>query len=155
MRLVIDSLKEYANACLYFTDRRELFVKTREFRRVLHDQIKTTFEVHPIFAKELGIDPDPKLKFEVPDIRRASKISPNGYYVPQMIVSLTQSKRILKDAATGVHEHRFRGGSTLIVDLPTSAIKYRIVKNIESPARRRATADSASTSARTHLDRCS
>jgi hypothetical protein len=137
---IIESLKEYANACLYFVDRQQLFDETRQFRRRLHEQFKEAFREHPVFARELGLDPDPKTKFEVHEIRRSSKISPNGFYVPQMVVSLTQSKRIRRDAAEGIPEYRFRGGSTLIVDLPTSTIKYRIVKNIESIQRRQATA---------------
>jgi hypothetical protein len=44
------------------------------------------------------------------------------------------------DAATRTPAHRFRGGSTLIVDLEQPAVKYRIVKHLGSVARQARTA---------------
>lgn len=135
---IVSSLKEFADACLYFTSREELFHASRNYRRKLRSQLKSAFENYPIFAEELGLDPTRSI--EVHEVRRSSKISPNGYHVPQMIVSLTQSERVPADRKAGIPEHRFRGGSTLIVDLPNSEIKYRIVKRLTSPARREANA---------------
>ncbi len=141
-RQFIDTLKEYADACLYYRGREELFTKTRVFRIKLQSILREAFIASPGFAKELGLDLDldEKRRFEVHEIRRSSKVSPNGFHVPQIVVSLTQSTRIGSDSTTGTRGHIFRGGSTLIVDLPNSSIRYRIVKDIKSVARLEATA---------------
>jgi hypothetical protein len=67
------------------------------------------------------------------------RTSPEGRHVPQVIVALTQSKRM--DPSRGdVPGNRFRGGSTLVVDLSVPEVKYRIVKNINSADREARTA---------------
>jgi hypothetical protein len=58
-----------------------------------------------------------------------------------VIVVLTQSTTVPADPATGTPRHSFRGGSTLIVDLSVPALRYRVVKNIGSRARRARTAE--------------
>jgi hypothetical protein len=44
------------------------------------------------------------------------------------------------DAETGTPAYTFHGGSTLVVDLSIPDLKYRIVKNVQSTARRDRTA---------------
>jgi hypothetical protein len=58
-----------------------------------------------------------------------------------VVVVLTQAKPIAGvDRASG-RAPRFRGGSTLIVDLTsTDPIKYRIIKNVQSKGREERTA---------------
>ncbi len=135
---VLDGLREYAEACIYLRDREELFTVTRNQRRKLHEQLTDTFRAMPAFAEELGLDP--KQSFEVHELRRALRFTPDGRDVPQVIVALTQSHKVKEE---GTPDHFFRGGSTLVVDLSrhsVDAVKYRIVKNIASPARRDRTA---------------
>ena len=52
------------------------------------------------------------------------RIDADGRYVPQVIVALTQSTRI-EAAEDGTPGHVFRGGSTLVVNLSASEVKYR------------------------------
>ena len=62
--------------------------------------------------------------------------------MPQVIVQLTQSVRV--KAKDDVPAHDFHGGSTLVVDLSaplSSAVRYRVVKNVESRERRARTAE--------------
>ena len=132
---VIEGLKRYADACFYLEDRRELFDATREQRRKLHDQLVVAFKAVPEFAAELGLDPGQK--FEVHELRRAMRVSPDGRYIPQLVVALTQSQVVRKK---GTPNHIFRGGATLLVDLSRREVKYRIVKNIGSEDRQDRTA---------------
>ena len=89
------ALKQYADACFYLEDRKKLFDVTRDQRRKLHDQLKVVFKAVPEFAEELGLDP--AQKFEVHELRRAMRISPDGRHIPQVVVALTQSKAVEED----------------------------------------------------------
>ena len=135
---VIEGLKRYADACFYLENREKLFAATREQRRKLHDQLVRAFRAVPEFAGELGLDPG--LGFEVHELRRAMRASPDGRHIPQLVVALTQSRTIKENKEDGTPRHVFRGGSTLVVDLSVPAVKYRIVKNIGSDNREERTA---------------
>ena len=135
--VIIQRLKEYADASLYLQDREELFHVTRKQRIILHEQLKGAFKAVPDFAAELGLDPTKS--FEVHELRRAMRVSPDGRYIPQVVVALTQSMQV-NAAEDGTPGHFFRGGSTLLVDLSVPEVKYRIVKNIGSGDRQSRTA---------------
>jgi hypothetical protein len=132
---IVEGLKRYANACFYLDDRENLFKVTREQRRTLHKQLEVAFQAVPVFAAELGLDP--ALDFEVHELRRAMRVSPDGKYIPQLVVALTQFKQA---GGNGTPGHVFRGGATLVVDLSVPEVKYRIVKNINSGDRQERTA---------------
>ena len=134
---VIEGLKQYADACLYLEDRGKLFEATRGKRLDLQYKLRGTFKAVPAFARELGLDPEQK--FEVHELRGATRVSADGRHVPQIIVALTQLRRVPADKASGTPSFMFRGGSTLVVDLLRSQLKYRIVKNIKSRNRERRT----------------
>src|SRR5262249_19115687 len=89
----------------------------------------------PDFARWLGLDA--KLNFEVHELRRSVRISPGGQHVPQVIVSLTQSRPLQVEGIPT--PQTFRGGSTLVVDLTQSAIRYNIIKRIDSSERSKRT----------------
>jgi len=133
---VIAGLKRYADDCFYLENRETLFTVTRGQRRKLHNQLARAFKAVPQFAAELGLAPTQP--FEVHELRRAMRISPDGRHIPQLVVALTQSRAVepSKDAPRYV----FRGGSTLVVDLSIPGVKYRIVKNIASKSRQDRTA---------------
>jgi hypothetical protein len=135
---VVDGLKRYCETCFYLEDREDLFNATRDQRRMLHAQLRELFRAVPEFAVELGLDAGKK--FEVHELRRAMRISPDGRHVPQVIVALTQSKTIREDKRSGTPGFIFRGGSTLVVDLSIPEVKYRIIKNITSDSRQERTA---------------
>ena len=131
---IVSRLKGYADRCLYLTDRETLFHETRKQRIILHQQLKSAFELVPAFAEALGLEPD--LDFEVHALRRAMRVRLDGRAAPQVFVSLTQSKRIPADEKAGRPSHVFRGGSTLVVDLarPDSPT-YQIVKSLRNAER--------------------
>jgi hypothetical protein len=99
----------------------------------------------PAFARQLGLEFgdtfDPaKDRFEVHSLRSSMRVTGDGRYIPQVVVVLTQSKSIDAVSPAAGHLPTFRGGSTLVVDLTSEqAVKYRIVKNIESSSRQRST----------------
>lgn len=135
---LVSDLKEYADACFYVKSRAELFRRTRSHRLRLHGLLERAFTKVPAFARELGIDPGDS--FEVHELRRALRPSPRGAIVPQVIVALTQSQLVAADPASGTPEFRFRGGSTLVIDLAIPEVTYRIVKNVKSEHRQARTA---------------
>jgi Subtilase family len=139
---ILDKLRTYAKDVLYIEDRKELFERTRDHRRELHDQLEAAFQEVPDFARQLGLDFgetfDPaEDKFEVHSLRASMRATPDGGFVPQAVVVLTQSKTI---DGGGAGLPKFRGGSTIVVDLIVGDdIKYRIVKNIGNAARQQST----------------
>ena len=135
---VIEGLKRYADECLYQENRELLFTATRRQRRELHDRLVLAFKAVPAFAQELGLDP--VRNFEVRELRSAMRVSPDGRHVPQVVVALTQSRLVNEDKNRGTPSYIFRGGTTLVVDLSLSEVKYRIVKNIKSESRQQRTA---------------
>ena len=128
---VCSDLREYADASVYLLrSRAELFEITEKYRRALQRQLVKTFQELPEFAEQLGVDP--AAPFEVEELRRVTRVSPNGRQSPQVVVSLTQSKDL---TATGGVGYTFRGGSTLIVDLLKNDILYSIRKRITNEQR--------------------
>jgi hypothetical protein len=130
---IIESLTAFANQCIYTNNREVLFHITRDQRAKLHGQLKDTFAKSPQFAGDLGVDPNSS--FEVHELRTALRARPDGSTVPQIIVALTQCRE-MKEVPNGA----FWGGSTIVVDLSGPAIKYRILKRIDSANREARTA---------------
>jgi len=133
--VVLEGLKRYADDCFYLADRKKLFDATREHRRRLHDQLVVAFNAVPEFARGLGLNEGKS--FEVHELRRAMRVSSDGRHTPRVVVALTQSQ-VMREK--GTPKHIFRGGSTLLVDLSHSEVKYKIVKNINSNSRQQRTA---------------
>jgi subtilisin family serine protease len=130
---VVDRLRHYAELCVYVRDREALFTRARAERRRLHNDLKRAFAAVPAFATGLGLDPG--LPFEVHELRPAMRVSPDGRYTPQVVLALTQSRLVGASPREGVPEFLFRGGSTLVVDLAESTVRYGIVKNFGSQTR--------------------
>ncbi len=135
---MISGLKEHATACIYLRDREALFDATRAQRRSLHGQLAASFAESEEFCNWLGLVP--KRSFEVHELRCALRSRPDGTTAPQIVIALTQSMRIKRNAKTGAPAHHFLGGSTLLVDLVAPRVSYRIVKRISSVDRQARTA---------------
>ena len=131
-------LKRYASDCLYLEDRAGLFEESRRVRIALQKELRAAVTKTPALAEALGLDRS--RSFEVHELRRAMRVSPDGGHVPQVVVSLLQSQDVPRDESTGTPDYVFRGGSTLLVDLTTAQIKYCIMKRVLSSGRRERTA---------------
>jgi hypothetical protein len=107
--------------------------------------LKAAFKAAPAFAEQLGLnfgaDFDPaEDRFEVHSLRSSIQITRAGRSVPQVVVVITQAKGIEATTAAAGRLPRFRGGSTLVVDLTSAQpIKYRITKSITSTTREEST----------------
>jgi subtilisin family serine protease len=135
---MMEQLKRYADACLYVKDRERLFHRTREERRELHKKLVRAFHAEPDFPQRLALDLANGQGFEVHELRPSMRSTPDGRYIPQVVVALTQSARVAADGDTPAHV--FRGGSTLVVDLAEPEIKYVVRKRLASASRRARTA---------------
>ena len=137
---VCSELRVYADAAVYLLrDRARLFEVTDKYRRQLKTQLRDTFAAAPEFAAQLGIDP--RSPFDVEELRRVTRVSPDGRQSPQAVVSLTQTKSIAFDDGRG--SFPFSGGSTLIVDLVENDVVYSIGKNIDNVQRQKRAAEFA------------
>ena len=78
-------------------------------------------------------------RFEVHALRRARRVGPDGTRLDQVIISITQRRRLAPDTGAPVTTSgpaiNFRGGVTLIVDLDTLTLRYVIRKCIADEAR--------------------
>jgi hypothetical protein len=136
LKRITRQLKRYADACTYISDRNELFIVTRRQRKQLHNTLKEVFaalpaEVRAAFGQRLGLDPATDT-FEVHELRRSIRVSPDGKHLPQIILALTQDAELKVADST----QTFRGGSTLLIDLANSTVKYAIRKRVNSCTRR-------------------
>jgi hypothetical protein len=80
MRIVND-LKTFADECLYIDNRELLWNRTRDKREDIGRVLREAWEDEPDIAKLLGIDPTND--FDVHELRRAERTSPNGTTFPQ------------------------------------------------------------------------
>jgi hypothetical protein len=104
---VCSELRVYADAAVYLRrDRERTFEVTDEYRRNLKTHLGQTFAAEPEFATQLGIDP--QSAFEVEELRRFTRVSPDGRQTPQVVASLIQSTEIASD--DGRSSFPFSGG---------------------------------------------
>jgi hypothetical protein len=129
--ILVTQLKQYADKCFYINSRKILFAETRAQRAALHTAIAKVFTSMPELPAKLGLDP--ALGFEVHALRRSMRVGPDGQYMPQIIMALTQSRELKIDGAT--EPHLFRGGCTLVIDLTRIKIQYVIAKRVDSEKR--------------------
>ena len=104
-----------------------------EFNRVTGLNIWRTSRLEDLATKQNGI-----AHFEVHALRPALRVSPDGTIMKQLIMILTQRRRVAIDPENielGTFE--FRGGSTLIFDLEgeTPSLRYAITRPIDSEER--------------------
>jgi hypothetical protein len=91
-------------------------------------------------------------RFEVHAIRPALRVGPDGDLLSEVVISITQTRKVPLDPAAApsdawylaksdrdggveIPSFTFRGGCTLIMDLETQKLRYAIIKRINSPSR--------------------
>ena len=131
---IVKQLRTFAADTVHLADRKRLFEESRLARHTLHAKLKQAFARVPAFAEQLGVEPG--VKFEVHQIHAAMRFDRNGRAVPQLIGRLTQQVPL-----TGTIGGVFHGGSTLVIDLAASEVKYCIRKRVNSATRRKRTLD--------------
>ncbi|HEX8465742.1 MAG TPA: hypothetical protein VF627_14090, partial [Abditibacterium sp.] len=128
------------------SDRREVFTRTQQARAILQREIDKRRVPEPKFV--MGLDLNFQAPpFEVESIRPARRIGPDGQFMRDFVIEVTQSKWVALDSemeaqlqaeleispnVTPKTPHfRFRGGCTLIVSAEDYEVRYCIVKRFD------------------------
>lgn len=159
---VAERIRDDISRTLYIQDRKELFDVLTKVRKTTHDYIEQTMsdksdEPHkPEFMRVTGLNisesnralleitpssANPNMPgFEVHAVRPALRVSPDGVIIKQLIMIITQRRKLyLKDGDKTSEKLDFRGGCTLIFDLEGKepSLRYAITKPIEDDERLR------------------
>jgi hypothetical protein len=135
-------LREFSSDHQYWGDRARIYDQTQQFARQLHRFIGEKITADPEFEELSGLvvsnrlegaehDGHGRPRFEVHAVRPAQRVGPDGEALNQVIVVLTQKRRLETTSAP----HFFRGGCTLIFDLDSESIRYSVRKPIGSERR--------------------
>ncbi|MDZ4719637.1 MAG: hypothetical protein SH847_14370 [Roseiflexaceae bacterium] len=150
-----DLLAEAYRDTPYYRSREEAFNRTHQMREKLHELIEQRFNTHEIdieqhkltgivlTAKHPFFDEHPHNggiefkdglpKFEVHALRTAQRATPDGTIESDLIVVLTQQRRVV-DPQSGA-TITFRGGVTLILNAYTYDLRYAIRRDITDDTR--------------------
>jgi hypothetical protein len=135
-----------------FTSRYDTYNEMAGYRARLHNYIQTHLQNLDAFENLTGLalSPDrlpdflpagqnPEIKFEVSSLFPAQRVGPDGDLLNQMFFSITQQIQIPVDPqdpnTPGGVTFPFRGGCTLVLDLDTKQLLYRIAKPINDSVR--------------------
>ena len=127
-----------------FLDRKTSFTEMQRYRAMLEDYISSNHRDLKIFGSLTGLALDPKHPpeglvpghdgehpFEVTAVFPAQRIGPDGDLLNQLVVTITQTREVPIDPQDPKSTKiPFRGGCTLILDLDTHRLRYRVVKPI-------------------------
>jgi hypothetical protein len=152
-----DFLRSRVEEFKYVKDRAELHSKTRATSKELHDWIEIEgYSVLREFSQFAGVSFEndqqldglrmnrrggPVPSFEIHSLRPARRVGPDGNTLNQLIISFVQTRDVpLEEADAGngpkdLELLKFRGGSTLILDLDTMRLRYAITKRIDDGSR--------------------
>jgi hypothetical protein len=140
----------------YIADRRKMFLsrestydEMNRYRARLENYIISNRSDLGKFAQLTGLALDPKnlpidlvfghdnkQLFEVAAVFPAQRIGPDGNLLNQLVVTITQERRVLLDPSNPQSPLiPFRGGCTLILDLDTHRLLYRVGKPIDDEDR--------------------
>jgi hypothetical protein len=118
------------------SDRAEIFRRMKQRCAALHRWIREELDERSLSL--LGLQRGPGARLEVHSIRPARRVSPDGDLLQDLVIAITQRRPVyLSEASRREREPDFwfRGGSTLIVDSETYAVRYAVVKRVDSEAR--------------------
>jgi len=154
---IAEQLKPHISETLYIQDRKRLFEVLRKARWFTHEYLVGVMSAagdapaRPEFSRVTGISFDRSLQglrmnedgmpvFEVHALRPALRVSPEGTILKQLIIVLTQRRRVPVDPANkSSGKFDFRGGATLVFDLAgrneRPSLRYAIVRPIDSEER--------------------
>jgi hypothetical protein len=132
-----------------FVDRQTTSKEMARYRAMLHNYIRDHLEDRHAFENLTGLalstdslppflpaGQNTQIKFEVSSLFPVQRIGPDGDLLNQMFFSITQQIPIPIDPKDpGSVTVPFRGGCTLVLDLDSNQLLYRIAKPINSPDR--------------------
>jgi len=132
-----------------FTDRFNTYSEMAHYRAELHNYIRDHLEDRAAFERLTGLalsaesqpaflpaGMDPQLKFEVSSLYPVQRIGPDGDLLNHMFFSITQQILIPANPQDPTSMTiPFRGGCTLVLDMDSGQLLYRIAKPINDPDR--------------------
>jgi hypothetical protein len=138
-----------------FTDRRSIFMEIDKYRHKLIEFIGSSEHrrngkkdlaglealtglalVKKTQPADLMPGHDPRYLLDVSGVFPVQRVGPDGDILNQLLVSITQVRKVpLDPAQKDSPSIFFRGGCTLILDLDTQRLCYRIVKSIQDEER--------------------
>lgn len=147
-RPLAEQVRNLVGQFAYFQTRRQTYEETEKISKQLHNwieieghaQLKEFSEIAGItFEFGLpGLRGDKRKglpRFQVNSLRPARRVGPDGDSLNQLIISLIQTRDVPVSSGDERSTMKFRGGSTLILDLDTMQLKYAIRKSISDPSR--------------------
>jgi hypothetical protein len=141
---VIQKLRDWAHQQQYFESRSAIFENAVRQRGKLRTELRRVFKAATLsqrkdFGRALGIEIETgKKPFEIPSLRQALKVGPDGSTWPQLIIEIIQEDEKSTDndgGAASAGHFTFAGGCTIIADQRTGKVRYHIQKNISSSTR--------------------
>ncbi|MBI3915524.1 MAG: hypothetical protein HY322_00760 [Betaproteobacteria bacterium] len=154
---VAAKLRPQITETLYVRDRRVLFHRLRDARGAIHEYLEVSMSDlsdaphRPEFNRVTGLNLWSKSGleglavksngipyFEVHALRPALRVSPAGTIMKQLIMVLTQVRRVFIDPENrALGRFEFRGGATLIFDLEGEkpSLRYAITRRIDDEQR--------------------
>lgn len=121
-------------------DRRRIYESARKDARALHSWPKGSLDDDLLDAMGLS----KFFSLEVHSVRPARRIGPDGQFLEELVVEITQHRPSYLDpsfdASAGSKnapppDFVFRGGCTLLIDPETGTVRYCIAKSIENKRR--------------------
>jgi hypothetical protein len=147
--MLASRLRGFPDRARYFSTREESFNKIEEMRGYIHkiisEQIKDFSDFERLtglaFSKGnllpgLALGANQMPVFEIHSLRPAQRVGPDGDLLSQLVVAITQRRTVPIDPADPLGPtFQFRGGCTLLLDLDSLNLRYRIVKSIDDDLR--------------------
>jgi hypothetical protein len=137
LRPVFSRLREFADRFQYLESRRDMFLRTREWRIKAHADLKNHFlslspERRRRLMAALGLDlTTGEEHFEVHALRVSDRQGPDQAPRPPLILlSLIQERLVPGESTGGGPPLVFSGGCTIIADQRSARVKYYVNKNI-------------------------
>ncbi|HEX9990129.1 MAG TPA: hypothetical protein VGE45_16850 [Chloroflexia bacterium] len=154
-RPIAKKLRDFPDRAKYFATREEAFEETQHMKERLEEMLKEHVanpECAKHFEKITGLvfSPDSNIfgndeqpDFEVNSLQPARRVGPDGRFLNQLVITLTQSTEhpLIKTKGGDGEGFVFKGGCTLILDLDKLELTYSIVKSIRDKARWKAYRD--------------
>jgi hypothetical protein len=152
---ISEKLRPLISESLYFEDRQVAFEEFRKAQELAHEFLQdslsgsrdayqrqqferiTGLNISDVEALErLRTSHDGLPTFEVHSVRPALRVSPDGRILKQMIMTVTQRRRVNVDPSDeSLGKFDFRAGSTLIFDLDGLSLRYAVTRRIDDEAR--------------------
>jgi hypothetical protein len=129
------------------TDRHEAYRQSEDNCHCFHHWMSEHLFTHDAVWRQLGLawgkdaptyiqkgknatTGEREVKTEVHSVRPTRRVAPDGSFITELVVELTQRRRVPFDPKDRKHRFQFRGGCTLLIDLEARRVRYCIKKDI-------------------------